>query len=348
MPNKPGILGVKKILFRADTKPFIGSGDLVSLIHLAKVFAKNGWEVYFIIRDYDGGKDLMVDYGIERYLAIPNALPVDKEVEVINDFLRQNQIDHFFACITERLLTDYTGLNPDVVKGCVNFDGIIPDSWQLVVNWNFPKPDLYKKELFPDTAFLLGPEFVILPGNFDPETIKKRVFKKTIRKLLIAMGGRDEYNLTTGVVQKIVDEALNFDLTIILGPSFDDNDRLNAVLKASRLSYECKRGVTDMFSEYMNCDAAIGTGGLTSSELVATHTPALLIAAYDHQITRCRYFHEQGMAVFLGDKKEYNSENLRKRLSELEGFNAANFPDRFYGGQAIFESFSRLSQEKIK
>lgn len=333
---------MSKILFRADAKPAIGTGDLVSLIHLAKTFDKKGWESWFMIRDSQGAKSLMADYAITQYEVIPDSYTPAKEVAELNDLLSENGFSHLFACITERPLTDYAKVFPAIVKGCINFDGVIAKDWSLVVNWNFPEPTLYKQENFPETRFLLGPEFVILPDNFDQGVIEKRTFKKPIQKLLISMGGADEFNLTTEVVWKIIDEKLNLHLTIILGAAFGEQAELKPLLESSGLTYECKKAVTDMFAEYMSCDAAIGTGGLTSSELVATHTPALLVAAYDHQSARCNYFHDQKMAIFLGDKQAYKSKSLKGCLSELETYNAANFSIQFHGREAIFDAFSQM------
>ena len=333
---------MNKILFRADAKPAIGTGDLVSLIQLAKTFDKKGWESWFMIRDSQGAKSLMADYAITRFEVIPDSYSPANEVADLNDFLSENGFSHLFLCITERSLTDYAKLFPAIVKGCINFDGVVTKDWNLVVNWNFPEPTLYKQENFPETRFLLGPEFVILPDNFDQGVIEKRTFKKPIQKLLITMGGADEFNLTTEVVRKIIEEKLDLRLTIILGAAFGAQAELNALLASSGLTYECKTAVSDMFAEYMSCDAAIGTGGLTSSELVATHTPALLVAAYEHQSARCNHFDDHKMAIFLGDKQEYKSKSLGKYISELETFNASNFTIQFHGREAIFDAFSQI------
>ncbi|MFQ5676793.1 MAG: hypothetical protein ACE5G1_12925, partial [bacterium] len=76
------------------------------------------------------------------------------------------------------------------------------------------------------------------------------------------------------------------------------------------------------------------------SELVATHTPSLLVAAYEHQVARCRYFDEKGMAVYLGNQARFPSQNLREHLSRLESFSAENFSLNFCGAEEIEAHFT--------
>lgn len=313
----------------------------MSLICLSKQFQKNAWEVHFMIRDYQAAEHLAHQHNLDPCPVISRNLSSDEEVKAINEYVTRNNISHFFCCVAKPM-TEYDGLHPDLFKGCVCVfnDGLVPKNWDLMVNWNFPDPGLYAQELFPRTRFLLGPEFVILPDNFDPEIINGRTLHKPIKNLLIAMGGADEHNLTTQVVRKILDEKLDLHLTLILGVGFRERDALDSVLQSAALSYECKTCVRDMFAEYMNCDAAIGAGGLTASELVATHTPALLIAAYEHQETRCRFFGDQGMAVYLGNRTGFLSQNLRESLSQLETFGDRNFSINFCGSEKIETHFT--------
>ena len=66
-----------------------------------------------------------------------------------------------------------------------------------------------------------------------------------------------------------------------------------------------------MFEEYLDCDVAIGSGGLTASELVATRTPSVLIATYEHQIERCRYFDSARNVKYIGYRQFDNQELMR-------------------------------------
>jgi len=330
---------MKKILLRGDAGPTIGSGNLTALIHLSKRFQANGWETHFMIRDYAAGKKLAGQHRLEPCHWFPRGFSMKEEVEEINTYLEHNAIGHFLGFIAGSL-TEYANLPAHVFKACIccHDSGTLPKNLDLAVDWNFPPPEQYDVKAFPDTRFFLGPEYVILPDNFDADRIANRRFKKPVRNILISMGGVDEHNLTTAIVGKIADEVPDAHLTIVLGAGFSGQAGLDAVLRSCGLPHECKQGVTDMFSEYLNCDAAIAAAGTTAFELVATHTPALLIAAYEHQVARCEFFAERGMAVYLGDPDTCKNKNLKAGLARLESFTADNFSMNFHGAGEIFKA----------
>ncbi|MEW5744459.1 MAG: glycosyltransferase [Nitrospirota bacterium] len=325
---------MSKILFRADANPSIGTGDLVSLIHLSQYFEKKGWETHFIIREYKSGLLLAEKYRLGNVKVLPHSIAASQEVEAINQYIELNNIKVIVMEITERPLSEYEGITDQAVRACVCFDALIPRHLDLVVNWDVTAPTLYEKSPFSKTKFLLGSEYVILPMEFDYGRIEQRVYRETRDKLLIAMGGADELNFTQKVVDVLIQNAIAMELKIIIGSGYEYRYELEKSLDASPLRYEIKQNVTHMFDEYMQCDIAIGAGGLTSYELVATRTPAILIATYEHQIARCIYFEKAGWALYHGFRKVSPS-------ALLEGLQQPILRERgpyFNGCEKIYEA----------
>lgn len=294
---------MKKILFRADAKPSIGVGDLMSLVYLSKAFQGNGWDIHFMIKNYEAAKRIIRSHDIENYEIIAD-LTAKAEIVQINNYCTKNEIKYVFTCITERKLTEYKELAEDLIKGCINFDGIIPEGWNLVVNWDVKASKLYKIDEYPGTEFLLGPKYVILPHNFDWDRIRKRIYKQKPKNILIVMGGADEFNLTEKIVRVLNDMSCDMKLNIVLGPGYKFKKSLLEVVKRAKFKYDLSENIKNMFDMYLSSDLAIGSGGLVASELVATGTPTLLIGMYEHQIARCRFFERSGFAVYLGHKEE--------------------------------------------
>jgi spore coat polysaccharide biosynthesis predicted glycosyltransferase SpsG len=115
------------------------------------------------------------------------------------------------------------------------------------------------------------------------------------------MGGADEFNFTQKVLDTILEDESDMKITVITGAGYSHRKELEMSLSESKNDYVVKQNINDMFEEYMDCDVAVGAGGLTSYELIATATPAILIATYEHQIERCKYFQDyQGWAKYLG------------------------------------------------
>ncbi len=332
---------MKTILFRADAKPGIGTGDLVSLIQLSKTFSANDWNCLFLVQETAPALKLMEVHGIRNVFTLPEDCSPEEDLQALRHLVAEHAVSHLFACITERPLTEYGAFPENIKKACINFDGIVPAEWALIVNWNFPDDDWYPSAP-ATTKKLLGPEYVILPENFDLQKIEDRVLRKPIQNILIAMGGADEFDLTTLTVTKFIQEQMCYELTIVLGPGFQHREKLDAVLKESKLAYRCLNSVSDMFSLYLECDAAIATGGLTSSELVATKTPSILVAAMEHQERRCRYFHEKDWAVFMGHWEQFKQMPLQPALAQLEVFEADRFTMKFSGREKIYKAFAGI------
>lgn len=304
---------MKKILFRADAAPHIGIGDLMSLINISKYF-DDTIEICFIIKNYEAGLRLIKSYEVEEYTTvIDQNITIEDEVNFINQFIKENKIDLIFFEITERALFDYQSITSTVKKVAVNFDGKIPDNLDLVIDWDVEADKYFTPKEYPNTKFLLGPEYVILPQEFYSAKVKNKTDNVGIPKVLIAMGGADELDFTSKVVDSIINLNLNYELNIIVGSGYQAKKSLEAKLSNSSLKYEIKQNVTNMIDEYLSCSIGIGAGGLTSSEMVAAKISPILIATYEHQVARCKYFDKMGWAKYLG-YREFDDNILEKAI----------------------------------
>ncbi|MDP2076969.1 MAG: hypothetical protein Q8J85_02895 [Sulfuricurvum sp.] len=322
---------MKKILFRADAKPAIGTGDLMSLLHLSAYL--DGFECYYLTQATSTAKRIIQEYQPKNIFWLEENSDVATDVAAINTVIDKEKIDIVFFEITERKLTEYVDIIPTACKVCVNFDGHISDDIRLLINWDAAASNYYNLEKFPTTKFLLGPRYVILPKSFYSEMIQHREYSPTRRNVLIAMGGADELDFTSKVAEILAEGV--YTLTIIVGAGYSHKDTLTHILDMKQCPYIIKTNVKDMLSEYLACDFAIGAGGLTSSELVASRTPSALIATYEHQIARCDYFHEHKWAEYLG----YRLFNADALLSSIE-----NFIPRF--GTTVFDTTAIIDELK--
>lgn len=324
---------MKKILFRADAKPSIGIGDLMSLLHLSAYL--EDFECYFLTQATSAAKDIMDRYKPKNLFWLEENACIESDVNILNKLIAEEEIDIVFFEITERKLTDYVGINRDVKKVCINFDGYIFNDIKLLINWDVVAHTYYDVNKFPNTKFLLGSKYVILPKVFYSHKIQNRKYTKVRKKILIAMGGADEFDFTSKVVNALLDEK--YKLIIIVGAGYTKKDELINLLNTWSIEYEIKVNVQDMLSEYMMCDFAVGAGGLTSSELVASRTPCALLSTYEHQIARCEYFDTKGWGKYLGFR-EFNVNELR---SVIENFNPM-YDENIFETQTIIEEMKRI------
>lgn len=314
----------KKILFRADAKPSIGTGDLLSLIQLSRHFLKRGWEAYFIIKNHKTAINLASGYDVKNIEVIDKKIKIAHEVEVINNFCQTNDISLVFFEITGRRLTDYKGLLPHMPKAAVCFDGLYPSDFKIIVNWDTDAESLFNIRN-QSALYFLGPEYVILSPDFDMDRIKLRKYKTKAQNIMIAMGGADELDFTSRVVDYFIDMKPDFKINIIIGSGYPYKDSLLGKLKNSSLDYEIRSNITNMFDQYMEADIAIGAGGLTSYEIVATKTPGIVFSLYEHQRARCRYFHDKGFVKYMGFRN-FDRILFAEYLNGLIGFKPSVSP----------------------
>ena len=291
---------MKKIIFRADAGPSIGTGDLVSFIHLSRYFERRGWECYFVARDYPAAVALLNLHNIRKRTVIRNNVSAAREVEIINGRITKSRADAVFLQVSENALSRYSGIANNAFRACAYFGNDLPAGYDLVLNWDVGSEGRFDRRKHPGTKFFLGPEYIIISADFDRRAIKKRTYGKERKNLAVMMGGADERNFTARVVKKLDGLRCGMKISVILGAGYRHEKELGKILAGSSLDYKIKKNVKNMFDEYMGCDVAIGAGGLTASELVVTGTPAMLTALYEHQIARCGYFGRMGWVRYLG------------------------------------------------
>ena len=291
---------MKRILFRADANPAIGTGDLASLVYLADTFRAGGWETFFLVRGYAGSLAVCRKYDVQNVTVIAADAPLSVELETLHRLRCERGLDALFFEITERPLSEYHGLPENIFKGCVCFDGLLPLGMDLVVDWDVAARTFFRPEEHPETEFLLGPEYVFLPPEFDMERVAARTYRDSVERILVSMGGADELDFTLASAKMLANIGVRAEVRFVLGPAYAGSAGLEAFLAGSGLRFSLARDVHNMFEEYMACDFALGAGGLTSSELAATRTPCALVALYEHQVARCKAFAEKSLAQYHG------------------------------------------------
>jgi len=119
---------VKKILFRADAKLSIGTGDLVSLFHLSEYFERGGWQAHFMIRGYPLGVDLARARGVQRVRVIEPFAALHKVAagDTLDKIARSNKT-------TIELLRRINGIKGDMLRIGQNLK-VVPGGFDVAVD----------------------------------------------------------------------------------------------------------------------------------------------------------------------------------------------------------------------
>jgi spore coat polysaccharide biosynthesis predicted glycosyltransferase SpsG len=306
-----------RILFRADANDSIGTGDLLSFVYFSQYLNSEAWEFYFLARESKAARNIADSYSLHDCIYfIAEDSTISHEVDAINQLVNEKEVSHLFFQINLYDLAEYKGLTHEPYISVVCGNGTLIDKTDLVLSWAVDAVEFYKPYK-SGVEYFLGPEYVFLPRRFNQPFAQRQNTK--ISKVLVSMGGVDEFHLTEKVIEKLIESGEELHLTIISGFGNHRCSNIKSMLEASGLDYCLKSNVKDMLKEFLSCDAAIANGGLTASELVSSKTPCLLVGAYPHEAERCKYFHENQWAVYLGDKDEFSLSVCDfERLSELK------------------------------
>ncbi len=342
-----------KILFRADAEDSIGTGDLMSLIYLSRLFQKNLWQCFFAVREYGPALEILKNHKLDNVYLISKHASISEEINFLRKICTDNGVDCLFMEITKHSLREYQDLGkPAPIKACVNFDGEITSDYDVVVNWCIDSFDhVYGAHKNSNTQFILGFENVILPDYFVWKAISKRVYGNKIEKILITMGGIDELDLTGKIVNTLIHKYSDYEIRVIVGPGYDYAKDLVKLMGSGLKNFRLKQNVDNLFEDYLWADLAFSAGGLTSSELVAAKIPSILIAIRKHQIKRCEYFFKNKWSCYAGYHTDLGEREILKSLNYMIKYidlfrNFLKKADFRGGNEKIFKNIDSCRQSK--
>ncbi|MDC9808234.1 PseG/SpsG family protein [Rhizobium binxianense] len=150
-----------------------------------------------------------------------------------------------------------------------------------------------------------GIEYMIL----NPEIEGYRRARKTVRSILVTLGGADTHGVTVHVANWL--QSKPFNVTVVTGPAFHHREELNAVLsKPALASIEHLTGVPSMAQEMSRHDLAITGGGLTPFEAAASGLPSIVIANELFEIPVGRALERLGFSRFGGHHRSLDLDTL--------------------------------------
>lgn len=291
---------MKKVLFRADAHDKIGTGDLASLIQLSFYFRDLGWEPSFLTKATHSAKKLLKSFDVCNIHFIDPSSSVESEVIEINSLIQTHCLDAIFFELTDIKYSNYISVDSNCFKACVCFDGLVDASFQFILDWGINAKQNYKHLNLKQSCLLLGPEYTILPYQFDFELISSRMpTAHETKKVLVMMGGGDEFNLSCKVLSALT-QIDQLEITIVIGAGYAFEEDLAKIISKSQYRINVQSCISNMFDYYMNTDIFIGAGGLASTEAIACRLNTILISTYEHQIERCKFYNSKNWATYLG------------------------------------------------
>lgn len=121
---------------------------------------------------------------------------------------------------------------------------------------------------------ILGPEF------WNPEAISDT---ENVHNVLITMGGIDHYDLTSKVLSILDGMDSDFDITVIIGPYYDNKKSICRQVGAMKKKVELVTSPTSLYPYMKRCAMAFSAGGQTLYELSVLGRPTIGITLWENQ-----------------------------------------------------------------
>ncbi|MBM9577340.1 hypothetical protein JWG45_09265 [Leptospira sp. 201903070] len=294
---------------------------------LAELFRRKGIKTQIILdTDADGFDDFDIETVVESWLTkkLHKWIQRTPEAIVIDSYradysLYQEVVD---AGIRLVCIDDFDRLN--YPRAAILYNGGVGGS---IYNYR----DRYSK-------VLEGPEFILLRKPFQ-EKIEKHNIPKSIKRILVSMGGSDPKNLTLRILTVINRRFPEIQIDAIIGPAFESPDRYEKKNLPS-IAFHKNLDALEIKTLMQSVDLCISAGGQTVYELGRLGIPMILIKTADNQLGNLTGLKEMNIIENYLDPEESRFEEML--IEEI--FSLFSFERRLKMSELSFDIFSDRSQ----
>lgn len=290
-----------KVIIYANGSSAIGIGHIMRTLTLAKELKKREIYVEYIIDNSDNSIiKLLQNNGF--YVIV---------VEDILNYLSSHQKPKYDLAIVDDHSINENGINKfyNIAKKIVYIDDLAKFSeynMDILVNSSIEALSIDYKGC---AKKLLGPKYAILRDEFRNK--KYKVPKPNVEKVMITLGGGDEYNITKDILDSLLDNYYDIEYNVILGNSYIYKDFMLENYKYNNVKFYMN--VKNMKNLMINNDLAISAGGNTLYELCACGIPTIAIIIADNQRKFVQVIHRKTGIDYIdleGKNFKFKKENF--------------------------------------
>lgn len=172
---------------------------------------------------------------------------------------------------------------------------------------------------YPDAPVLrlLGPRYALLRREFRHAAAAPRDFTRRARRILVSLGGGDEYNVTARVLEALMrSRHADLEIRVLVGPANPFAATLGRVA-ARDPRIALVENSTDVAAEMRAADVAVAAAGTSVWELAVTGLPSVLIPIADNQRPTAAALGVEGAAISAGPAEALDADALRQAVDTL-------------------------------
>jgi UDP-2,4-diacetamido-2,4,6-trideoxy-beta-L-altropyranose hydrolase len=320
-----------RVAFRVDASLLIGSGHLMRCMSLADALKAQGAQCHFISRAHPGHLLELIRQRGFAITVLPAGLSISPTVpKAESDSSKDPAHASWLAC-------DWQA---DAQQVCVTLDKLKPDwlvvdhyaldqRWEITLRPHYQKllviddladrphqcnllldqnlgrqPQDYANLVSAPCKVLVGPQYALLRPEFSAlraYSLQRRE-QPVLKQLLITMGGVDQSNATSQVLQSLKGCRLPQDcrISVVMGPQAPWLSKVRAQAKDMPWPTKVLVNISDMAQRMADSDLAIGAAGSTSWERCCLGLPTLLVVLADNQRIGAQALQKAQAALLIG------------------------------------------------
>ena len=315
---------------RADANSIIATGHMMRCMTIAKVLVMQGQAVTFFVADEESVRlfSSFAEDDMEIVSLGTDYKDMESELGTLKDELSKR-------CI-ETLLVDSYSVTADyfreLSKICrvAYMDDLKADVYpvDILINYSGHATEMGYEEAYcgicgydkEPVKFLLGlkyaplrPQFYEDEGNDSAKMQQEENAPEAIDmagrlSVLLSTGGADMCNMIVPVLEKVIEQGLNSDITwhVVVGDYVTNTEEIERLAQTAD-NIVLHRSVKNMAKLMRECDIAVLAAGTMLTECAALRLPVVFYQVADNQKINVQYFGNTGGMVFAGSVMEGDS-----------------------------------------
>lgn len=295
-----------QVAFRCDGGMQMGLGHIVGSIRLAKLLAKEGYGIEFLTKDNEPSIQLIRKAGFSVDI-LDSAIRPEEDVKYLKMRAKESNCKALVINFCKSDLLDYQELWPafkqETSSALVFMDNPIPPSCYLAdLSINaLPHPHYEGYDPSASDTILDGLEYFILDEIFETYRKQTRTIRDKVERVLIAMGGGDEHNITALILEALRDYNYDGYVDVVLGSANLHEEGIRTLFNRYKLRGEVNKGVSDLPNRIMKADLGFSAIGLTTYEMAALGLPCIIISGNElNTEVAINYVETVESATFIG------------------------------------------------
>jgi len=358
------------VAIRADASFKIGSGHVMRCLTLADALSELGSKVVFICKDHDSSLiNKITNFGYEvKVLAVSSSKEVNSQL-VHAEWLGGTQEDDAEKTIAaiksidvDWMIVDHYAIDESwhkKIRSYANRIFVIDDlgdrnhDCDILMDQNLGATlEKYKGKVPKDCELLLGPRYALLRPEFAQwrdKSLKRRRNTVEPKNILVSLGGVDQQNITTDVINELskLPDYADAEVNVVLGSQSPHINAVESAAKKNPLNINLHVDSTRI-AELMNqADLAVGASGSSSWERCALGLPTIGYVISDNQKPIAEELAKNGALIMVKSAKDLPDaiDEIKKSLNSFS-LAAAGLVDAMGASRVIdcllFKRFSIL------